>query len=144
MQQRSWHRWRRRLPLYLLLVGLGVLVVQYLKRQPVEVRVSYQFGALREGLDAASMRYHDAARVVAHVRFSYRARQAPGTEQHVVRLAPGDYSVMVELGYREATQAASAAKRLKHVVSTAGSSLTLRRPLIVRSAGAVTVFLDDV
>lgn len=121
-------RLKKRLPAYLLLVAMVVLVLRYYGKQPSDVDVTYRYGASAEGLREASMVYQQGTKVFARVRFSYRSKAAASREAHRVRLPDGDYEVRVELRY------GAAGARTKRKVR-------LRRPLLVRGSGAVTVFL---
>lgn len=123
-------RLKKRLPAYVLVVGMVALVLHYYQRQPSDVAVTYAYGRAAAGLSGATMVYQQGTKVFARVRFSYRSRAATGHQAHRVRLPDGDYDVHVELRYR------AAADQTKRTVR-------LRRPLLVRGSGAVTVFLSD-
>lgn len=137
-QQLARSPWRRRIPSYLLLVAMVVLVVGYMRRRPVEVEVVYRFGKLARGLRMARMRYLAGGEEMARVRFSYRVVAAPRRQRHTVALPRGDYDVEIALDYGEP----GSARRIQRG-SVAKRRSKLRRPLIVRGEGEVTIVIDD-
>jgi hypothetical protein len=131
--------WRRRAPLYLLVAAMAVLIVGYLRRQPVDAQVRYRYGRYAAGLRWARMAYYRDDEVALRVRFRYGDTPAPSTQIHRVRLPAGDYEVAIELGRREAGQTGS-------VGGVEGGEqrvvARLRRLLPLHGPGVVDLFVD--
>jgi hypothetical protein len=130
-------RLRRRIPAYLLLVGMIVIVLHFWRKGPSDVDVGYQLGRVAKGLAEASMVYRRAGRAataergtkaseeLARVRFSFARKAAGRRLEHRVRLPDGDYEVSIVLRYRDQR------------------TVRMRRPLLVRGSGKVTVFVGE-
>lgn len=118
-------RLRRRIPAYLLLVGMIVIVLHFWQKGPSEVDVGYQLGAAAKGLVEAKMVYQRGQQDIARVRFGFSRKPAAARLTHQVKLADGDYEVAIELRYRD--------KR----------TVRMRRPLLVRGSGPVTLFVGE-
>ena len=130
---------RRRIAFYLLVVGIGVIVVRYASRQPCAVTVSYDLGDAREGLRGLDLSYRRDGEELWRVSFSYEHRPAPSQERHSVRLPEGDYRVDLTLRYRGVPPLLNR----KRIQRAAPDTLLCSRPLLVRGSGPVTIFIDD-
>ncbi len=118
-------RLRRRIPAYLLLIGMMVIVLAVWRKGPSTVEVGYQLGAAREGLLEATMVYRKGQQDVARVRFTFSRKAAGARLTHQLKLPDGDYDVAIALRYRDSRMA------------------RMRRPLLVRGSGPVTVFVGE-
>lgn len=130
--------WRRRLSLVVLVVGVGFLVIRLLRIQPVELQVTYHYGAARQGLARTVIRYlADDGDELRRVSFDYVQRPAGVTQLHRLELPRGDYTVELELRYRGEVPREVSGRR-----DSAGA-VHIRRPLLVRGEGAFTIYVAD-
>ncbi len=129
LETRSWLR--RRIPAYLLLIGMGAIILHYWQKKPSETLVTYRFGALRARLQSATMVYRRRREAIARVRFGFAHRKATKEVSHRVKLPDGDYDVDITLRYEKDDGGG------QRVVK-------LRRLLLVRGDGAGIIFIDPV
>jgi hypothetical protein len=128
---------------YLFLLGLGILIWRILAGQPVQVDVTYHYGAARRGLRSAQMRYLQGGEEVRRVRFDY-ARRGVGREQHhQVRLLRGDYTVEVELNYQGPIPPPLRGAGVDPPRGREGTAAVIRleRPLLIKGGGEAAVFV---
>ena len=132
-------RLRRRLPGWLLLVGMALLAGRYLARQPSELTVVFHLGATRAGLRRLEARYLRGEEVVRRVSFRYQRRDAPQQQPHTVKLLDGSYQVLVDLTYGEVVPPAIRTRKER----VGPSAVRLRRSLSVDGPGRLTIFIAD-
>jgi hypothetical protein len=132
-----WRGWRRRLSLVVLVVGVGFLVIRLLRIQPVELQVTYHYGAARQGLVRTVIRYMADGEELRRVSFGYARRPAGATQLHRLELPRGDYAVELELHYR-----GEAPREVSGRCDRPGT-VHIRRPLLIRDEGAFTIYVAD-
>ena len=132
----SWRRWGRRVSFWVLIAGLGYLVVRILQAQPVEVQVDLHLGRARAGLVGARVLYLRGEDVLRSVRFGFERRAAPPVVSHRIRAPRGELTLDIELRYRGDPPAGVPGRRR-------GATLRLRRPMVVDGEGAVSVYVDE-
>ena len=115
---------KKKLPLYLLMIGLAVIMIRLIQAQPVEVTVVYHYGEASKGLVSSTMSYQRGPEELRSVKFKYQGHKADSTQAHKVQLSRGNYQVAIELSYQDKTK-------------------LLRRPLIVSGAEQVSIFLAN-
>jgi len=120
------------------LAGIAYLVVQVIQGQPVEVEVVYHYGAASKGLVQAHMRYLRGEEEVRRIKFDYSRQPAMPTQIHRVNLMEGLHVVEIDLSY--ASQAPAEVGGSQHALPGGGVLVRLRRTLIVKGSGRVSVF----
>ncbi|MCK5796242.1 MAG: hypothetical protein KAI47_03610 [Deltaproteobacteria bacterium] len=137
LETRSWLR--RRIPAYLLLIGMGAIILHYWQKKPSETLVTYRFGASRARLQSATMVYRRRREAIARVRFGFAHRKATKEVSHRVKLPDGDYDVDITLRYEKDDRRGSRGH------DGGGQRVVkLRRLLLVRGDGAGIIFIDPV
>lgn len=131
----TWRRWGRRVSFWVLVGGLGYLVVRILQAQPVEVQVDLHLGRARAGLAGARVLYLRGDDVLRSVRFGFEKRAAPAVVSHRIRAPRGELMLDIELRYHGAPPAGVPGERR-------GAMVRLRRPMVVGGEGAVSVYVD--
>jgi len=116
--------WRRRASLYLLMVGVIALVVQYTRRQPISLDIVYHYNDLSMKLERARFAYERQGSIYASAEFNYRQQPAGRQQSHHVSLPPGNYDVHIELRYGNPRKV-----------------LRLKRTLPVREPGEASIHL---
>lgn len=133
--------WRHKLPLWLLVGGLAVIVLQLLRGQPVPLEVTYHFDEAGDGLRSATLIYHAADDGAELRRITYRFAGRPaGPRRHHVVLPRGEYALRIELLYGPQgppPELAAAAGRLPDGTAV----VRIRRPLLVEGEGRADLFI---
>ena len=132
---------RGRLPLYLLVVGLAVLTVQYFQERPLEVSVVYRYGGRHAQLRAVSVGYERAGDVVATARYSYQSRPAGPEQRHDLSLVPGDYTVAIDLTYARSGGVTQSNAKTRSSAKDE-RSVHLVRHLKIQSEGEYSLYVD--
>lgn len=114
---------RHRMARWVVLGAILLLVVKMVGQLPSHVEVAYHLGQARTELQRVEMRYLKGGEEVRNVAFSYAGTPAGETQLHDVQLVDGDYTVAVQLHYPDG--------KVRH----------LDRPLFVRGAGRVSIYL---
>lgn len=114
---------RHRLARWVVLGAILLLVVKMVGRLPNDVEIEYHLGTAGGGLQRMEMRYLLEGTEVRKVAFSYASAPAGEIQRHPTQLIDGDYAVEVRLSY------------------AGGKVKVLDRPLFVRGAGRVGIFL---
>lgn len=120
----------RRVPGYLVLMVVVLVVMHYWRQRPNDLEVVYHLGRKAEGLQSLSATYLRGEEVMGTVRFSYRVVAAKATQRHRIRLPDGDFEVVLSLVY--STRGASS-KRTERI----------RRRILSRGSGEVGVFIAE-
>jgi hypothetical protein len=132
---------RKRLPIIILVAVVAWLGTEYIVAQASSVQISYHYGPARHGLYQADMSYRNGDEDLGRVRFTYGAHAASKIQLHKGRFPDGDHEVLVELRYREPAPEALKARAFE--VSDNGRVLKLKRPLMVRGEGPVSIFIAE-
>jgi hypothetical protein len=132
----TWRRWGRRVSFWVLIAGLGYLVVRILQAQPVEVQVDLHLGRARTGLIGARVLYLRGDDVLRSARFGFEKRPAPPVLSHRIRVPRGSMTLDIELRYRGDPPAGVPGERR-------GGTIRLQRPMVVAGEGAVSVYVED-
>lgn len=143
--------WRRKLPLWILLAGLGFIIYRLIQAQPVTVDVVYHYGEARGGLMSASMRYikdpgesgfgeqrsgGKGSEELRRVQFRYAVRQAGSTQRHRIQIPEGEYRVQIDLRYEgEPARNMAGGRPVRRV--------RIQRPLIVSGSGEVNIYITS-
>lgn len=122
------------------LAGIAYLVIQVIQGQPVEVEVVYHYGAASKGLEQAQMRYLRQEEEVRRIKFDYSRQQAMPTQTHSVNLMEGLHVVEIDLSY--ASQAPAEMGGSHHTLPGGGVMARLRRTLIIKDSGMVSIFIS--
>ena len=147
----------KRVPSYLLMVGMAVLVVRYLQRGPADVTVAYQLGAAAPRVSRLDLTYRRGTEVFARASYGFKTRTTPAELAHRVTLPIGDYEVDIDLvsrpaitpraghpsGLQRLTRAQSQPSTGSQSLPMSTRSKRLRRPLLVRGSGMVSIFIDE-
>jgi hypothetical protein len=131
---------RQRLPRVVLLVGLGIIIIRTLAARPSEVEVVYHYDSARQGLVRAQMVYLQQREEVRRVLFDYGQAGAEPTQAHRVELTDGEYAVILSLTYKESPPRPLFGGRATPT-PTGGTLVELRRPLVVRGKGRLSIYL---
>ncbi len=133
--------WRRKLPSWLAIGALALIVVRTLQHQPVSVQILFRYGEAREGLQSASMRFMKGDEQMRRVKFNYLTRKAGIEQRHEVRLLKGNYDILIELHYKNSIP--QTLRSTWRPYNQGERVVRLKRPLIVSGEGQVMVIVAD-
>lgn len=122
------------------MVGLLVLVVQYLQRLPSTIDLDYRINGLARHIKTMRTQIIDSnGNLAQRALFDYFRRQTPDVQKQQLQLQDGDYRVLIDLTLRDGVPAALRRQRGQ---ALGASVWRIERPLIVRGSGAATVYLE--
>lgn len=92
----------KRLPYYLLLVGMVIIIVHYYGQKPVEVDVVVHFGSYQSNLNEIDISYHYDQEFVAKIQRRYQDSHVPERFRHRrLKLKEGRYRVEIQMQHRD-------------------------------------------